>query len=50
MLSSEKPRERTYDELNVRGETGLGAEVAGDGAAAPAPAGAERQPVGAAST
>ena len=45
VLSSEKPRERTYDELNVRGETGLGAEVAGDGV--PVPAGEERRPVGA---
>jgi cation/acetate symporter len=48
VLSSEKPRERTFDELNVRGETGLGAEAGSDGAAVPA--GEERRPVGATST
>jgi cation/acetate symporter len=46
VLSSERPRERTYDELNVRGETGLGAEAGADGARVAE----ERRPVGAAST
>ena len=49
VLSSEKPRERTYDELNVRGETGLGAEAGSDDGVAVG-AGEERRPVGAAST
>jgi cation/acetate symporter len=45
VLSSEEGRERTYDELNVRAQTGLGAEAGGEPVA-----GEERRPVGAAST
>ena len=42
VLSSEKGAERSYDELNVRAQTGFGAEAAGE----PAPS-EERQPAGA---
>jgi cation/acetate symporter len=46
VLSSETGNEREYDELYVRSERGLGAEVAADrGAAAPAPAERTAEPV-----
>jgi hypothetical protein len=47
-MSSEKGQERTYDELDVRGETGLGAETGEPVRARPA-AGEQRRPVGVAS-
>jgi len=45
VLSSESGAERTYDELNVRAQTGLGAEAGGEPVR-----GEERRPVGSAST
>ncbi len=43
-LSSEKGNERQYEELYVRSETGIGAEVAGGGGRPEAQAPAERAP------